>query len=116
MWSKLIAGVLKGFQIAQSFLPLITGIAPNNPKVQETVNAVSDDLTKVAGIVTTVEAIGASLKLDGPAKLTAAGPLVAQVFLQSEFVIGHKVKDEARFKAGVDKATSGVVDILSSLE
>lgn len=117
MWfKKVIDVVLKGISIATGFMPLIQGVAPNNTAVQNTVATISDDLTKVAGIVTTVEAIGASLSLPGAQKLTAAAPLVAQVILQSEFVVGKKVKDEAKFKAGVASIASGMADVLSSLE
>lgn len=108
---------LKITQIATGFSPLLQQVLPTN--AGGTVAQVTDDLTKVAGMIQTVEVIGTALAdkgISGPDKLKAAIPLVAQVVLQSEFVIGKKIKDETKFQAGVSQLASGMADILSSIE
>lgn len=115
MWFKKITEVaLKGLALATGVMPLIQGFAPS--KASEMAH-LSDDLTKIAGMVTTVELIGASITspLPGAEKLKAASPLVAQVILQAEFMVGKHIKDEARFKQGVASLSSGMADVLSSI-
>lgn len=116
MWFKKVMEIAtKGVLFATGLLPLMQGIAPSK---SEEISHLSDDLTKVAGMVTTMELVGASLTspLPGIEKLKGATPLVAQVILQAEFMTGKRVKDEARFKQGTAAIASGMADILSSLE
>lgn len=101
--------------IATGFVPLLQGLAPGRATE---IQSVSDDLTKVAGIVTVIEAAAAAMTTpaDGAEKLKMATPLVAQIILQSDLLVGHKVKDAAKFQAGCASVASGIADVLSSLE
>lgn len=101
--------------MATGFVPLLQGVLPSKSAEIQTV---SDDLTKVAGIVTTVEAIAQAMSTPAPGteKLKMATPLVAQVVLQSDLLVGHKIKDQQKFQQGCASVASGVADILSSLE
>lgn len=112
---KLGETIVKIAGIATGFVPLIQGIVPAKaPQIQE----VSDDLTKVAGIVATVEAAAAAMSTPAPGaeKLKMATPLVAQIVLQSDMLVGHKIHDQAKFQQGCASIASGVADVLSSLE
>lgn len=112
---KLADTIVRIAGIATGFIPLVQGIMPSRSAEVQTV---SDDLTKVAGIIATVEAAAAAMTTPaaGAEKLKMATPLVAQVILQSDMLVGHKVKDAQKFQAGCASVASGVADILSSLE
>jgi len=116
-WLKKIAAViLKGVGIATGFLPLLQGVIPQ--RGADVVRDVADDLTKVAGIIVTVEAAAAALKspLPGSEKLVMATPLVAQVILQSDLLVNNKIKDDALFQKGCASIASGMADVLNSLK
>lgn len=113
---KLAEVVLKVAQVATGFVPLVQGVIPQ--RGADVVKEVSDDLTKVAGIVSSIEVAAQALSapLSGPDKLKMAAPLVGQVVLQSDLLVGHKIKDEALFQQSVADLASAVVGILNSLE
>lgn len=119
--AKLGSILIKTFSIISQlsgFVPLVKPLLP--PKVGEQVQEYADDLTKVGGVVITVEqmfahAFGPDAKT-GAQKLAAAAPFVRQILLQSELVIHHKISDEARFNKGIDQIVSGMVDVLSGIE
>lgn len=110
---KLGEVVLKGIALFTGISPYLQAAIPG--QAANIVKA-SDDLTKIGGIVISIEQIAAALQLSGPDKLKAAGPLVSQIILQSDLVVGHKIKDAAKFQAGIDQITSGVVGVLNSLD
>lgn len=113
---KLAAGILKGVGIVTGFLPLLQGVIPS--RAADKVAEVSDDLTKVAGIISLVEAAAGAVTspLPGAEKLKMAAPLVAQIVLQSDILVGKRVKDQALFQQGTASIASGMADILNSLE
>jgi len=114
---KLGQAVVKAAEVVGIFQPLIQGVLP--ARGAGTVAEVSDDLTKIAGMISTVEAAATavtSTTLTGPQKLQMATPLVAQVIMQSDILVGHKIKDAARFQKGCASIGSGMADVLSSLE
>jgi hypothetical protein len=111
---RLGLGLAKAKQAISIIRPFL-GLLKDGEKVSTVVERVDGTLDQVAGVVITVEGIGAALKLDGAQKLSAASPMVTQLILQSSLVAGKKIADEAKFAEGVAKVTAGVVDILNSI-
>lgn len=97
-----------------AFAPFVKAATPDN--VDKIVDRVADTATRLSGIVAQAEVMGQALSLSGSDKLKAAVPLAANLFLQSDALVGHKVKDPALFKAGVEKCVSGWADVLNSLD
>jgi hypothetical protein len=122
VWLKAAAAALvKGATIVQTFLPLLAGVIP--ARAADKVKEVSDDFTRIAGIVTMVEAAAAAMTspASGAEKLKMATPLVVQVILQSDMLQDEKggtrkIKDPVKFQQGAASIASGVADVLSSLE
>lgn len=88
--------------------PYIGGAAP------KAVNVVND-LTAIGQVVVQAEAIiqGSGT---GAMKLSAATPLVASIIKTSQMLDGKKIKDEAAFTKACQEITSGVADLLNSLD
>lgn len=93
--------------------PLITGLAP---KTAPTIQNINDELPKIIAVVAQMEAVGQALQLPGPRKLELAVPMVTQILLAAPFMHGKKIKDPTLFTQGVKNLTSGVVDVLNSLD
>lgn len=79
------------------------------------VNKVENDLTQIAQLVTTVEAV-IQTPGSGAAKLTAAIPLVTSVISSSELLVGKKVANQALFTQACTEYTQATVDLLNSLD
>ena len=109
---KLAAGLLKGVAIVSGFQVPIGALSPKAGSVIATVQA---DLNQIAGIITTVEVVGQVNGLTGAQKLTGAAPLVEQIVLSSSLLVGHKIADEAKFKAACAGIASNMADLLNSL-
>lgn len=103
--------VLKVTQIATGIAPLIGGNAQTQRIEATTIN----DLTAIGSIIAQVEAMGQALQLSGTQKLTAAGPLVAQIVLKSELLANRKIADEAAFTKACNGLASDMADLLNSL-
>ena len=97
-----------------------TALAPNNPQA----TAAADTLTKIAGIVTSVETSAAAAEASGASltseqKLAAAAALVNQE-LQAWFAANlpgtPKVANQTQWENGVTAITNGVVALLNSAE
>lgn len=115
---KFAATALKVVGVASGFLPLVQGAVAGTPAAN-TVQQITDDFTKIAGCVVTVETVITAVgnnALTGPDKLRAAVPLVAQVIQQSEIMTGRKIHDEAKFTKAVEGIASNMADLLNSLE
>jgi hypothetical protein len=113
---QILATVFSGFLSAAPIVgPLLTGFLGSNAKAASTVTTIINDLTSIGQVVVQTEAI---LQGDGNGaqKLAAATPLVANIVQTSELVSGHKIVNEALFIAGCQKITSGVADVLNSLD
>jgi hypothetical protein len=95
---------------------IITGLGPLIPQVSPYVDKVSDIVTKAIGIIVNVEAIGQLKGMSGEEKLAAATPMVTQIILTSDSFAGRKIKNQELFKSGTAKFTSGLVDILNSID
>ncbi len=100
-----VAGVAAGFG------PLV--FPQGGAKTQAVVN----DLSQIATIIVQIEAIGQqfSPNMAGSEKLRVAGPLVAQILLASDMMIGHKIQDQALAKTGASKIADGMADWLNAL-
>lgn len=86
------------------------------PQKADTIHQVVDKFEQLAGIVVTAEQMGAALALGGPDKLKMATPLLGQVILQSQLLAGgRKIRDAAKFQAGVAALGGALADIMNSL-
>lgn len=107
---KLGAVLLKATEIA-------AGIYPFVPQAQQgTYQVVSKDLSEIANLVVEVEAVGQALGQPGAQKYAAAGPLVAQVILQSSVMAGKTIADPVMFQKGCAEIGGGMADILNALK
>lgn len=97
-----------------TFGPIIKGFTPDH--VDRVIDRVSDYSTQAAAVIAQAEIMGQALQLAGQDKLKAAAPAMAQVILQSDAMIGRKIKNPALFEQGVLKVTDGWADLLNSLD
>lgn len=97
-----------------TFGPMIKAIASD--RVDRVVDVVGDKTRQFVQVIAHAEMFGQALGLTGADKLTAATPAMAQVILSSDAMIGRKIKDPEKFKAGVAQITAGWADILNSLD
>lgn len=111
--------------LAAQGLALIAGFAPIverlNPSAAGVIATVVSDLEVFQGIIQSVEAGTAALAaagttLSGPQKLVLALPAFEQAVLSSQFFIGKKIQDEAKFKAAIGGIASNYVDLLNALD
>jgi len=117
--SKLGKFLAKAGAIAANIAGIAAGIGPIiqpflGAKGGAIEGKVVNDLTQIAGVVTTAEAI-LQQPGSGAAKLAAATPLVMSILQTSEAISGKKVANEALFQQGASKITSGMADVLNSL-
>lgn len=94
--------------------PFIKAVTPDN--VDRMIDQAADTSTEVSQIIAQTEVMGQALGLSGTDKLKAAAPLVANIYLKSAALAGHKVKNPELFKAGCEKSASGWADIMNSLD
>lgn len=86
------------------------------PQAQPTAAMILNDLNQLIAVITVVEAAGQATGASGADKLKMATPLIAQAILQSQFMIGKKIADEAKFKAACQGIASNLADLLNSLD
>lgn len=110
--------VVKVVGLATGFEPLLLPLLPQKGQVVTT--AVVSDITRISAVVATAEGMFAAVSdpsaKTGAQKLQAATPFVGQIIQSSDFMIGRKIKDQALFIKGCQEITSGMADILNSLE
>lgn len=104
--------IVEGLQILAGIQPILQ---QNQPSASTVITKVESELTQLASIITTVEAVGTSLGLPGADKVRAAGPLVAQLILQSELMVGKTVANGPAFAAATQTIAGGIADLLNSL-
>lgn len=109
---KLGIVLAKGLQVVVGFGPIVTQLVPGAGPV---VAKVVSELQQFAAIIASVEAAGVALQLPGAQKLVAATPLFAQALLQSDAMVGHKVKDPVLFNKAAAGYAQATVDFLNSL-
>jgi len=108
-----------GLDIVKGVAAAITGGEKVIVNALTAPGTLTSDLKDIIAAVRDVEAISATLKsktLTGPEKLAAAAPLVQQVVLNSEFMYGKKIADQALFNEAVQGFTQAAVDLANSLE
>lgn len=108
---KLGTGVLQGLQVATGIAPIVQTLLPGSGPVQ----TVAADLVAVGQVVANVEAIGQAMQVPGAKKAELAGPLVAQVVLQSSLVAGKKIANPDLFAKGCQELGGAIADIMNSI-
>jgi hypothetical protein len=111
--SKLGAILLKGVAIATGFSQVLGQQLPGGGGAM--VQKISKDLAEIAQIIVTIEAVGQLKGLPGAEKAKAAGPLIAQIILQSTIMTGQKINDATLFNQGCVNIAGGMADVLNSL-
>jgi len=110
---KLGSIVLKVTSLAVGFEPLIRASVPDeNGKVK----LVFDKLEQIRDVVIQTEVFGQVLNLPGVDKLKAAGPMVANLILQSSILVDRKIDNPELFQKGSTQVAAGMADILNSLK
>ncbi len=99
---------------------VITGFQPiqqvTYPQASNVVTKVLSELSLLSGLVVQAEAMGQALGIKGPDKAKAIAPLVAQMVLQSEMMVGREIGDVALFQKGCIGLGGDIADILNSLK
>lgn len=106
--------VLTGVKIASGYAPLVGGFVPAGGGVARGV----DTFLRISQMIFQTEAMFANMSgtTSGAEKLRLTAPLISQVILQSDAMIGKKVKDQAKFNAAVLAITSATADLWNSVE
>jgi hypothetical protein len=112
--------ILKVVGLASGFEPMLQPLLGTlGSKVSAIEQTVVGDLTKIAGVIGTAEAMIGAINdpnaKTGADKLKAATPFVAQVVQSTEFMLGKKIHDTALFAQGCTKITDGMADVLNSI-
>lgn len=102
--------ILKGVQIWLGFAPIVSQQVGGG-----VVQKVSRDLAEIARIVVDMEALGQQSGMPGTERAKAAGPLVAQIILDSTLLSGGKIAQPDLFAAACVTIAGGVADVLNSL-
>ena len=97
-----------------TFGPMVKGFTPD--RVDRWIDAGGDYVSKGTDIILQAEIMGQALSLSGQDKLKAATPAMAQLILKSDALVGRKIDDPVKFERGVAAMTSGLADILNSLD
>lgn len=111
---KLGSVLAKVLAIAAGIGPLVVPFLGQGKAAQEGATVVND-LTSIGQVVVQAEAM-IQAPGSGAQKLAASEPLVAQIIMTSQMVSGHKIANPDLFTQGATKITSGVADILNSLD
>jgi hypothetical protein len=106
--------ILEGSKFLPHVGPIIKAYTPD--KVDKIIDRVTDKSREMADVVITAEAVGQALALNGPDKLKASVPLMTQVILRSDILIGRKIDNPVLFTEGVQDLCNGWVKILNSLK
>lgn len=92
--------------------PLIKG----GDAIEKFVDKLTNPFKEIIEVIVMMEAIGQALKIPGPDKLKAAAPIVGNIVLKSDMLIGKKIKNQALFTLSVEQITNGVVGVLNSVD
>jgi len=76
---------------------------------------VSDTFVQIAHLITTIEAAGQAINAKGADKLLMAAPVVSQIVLQSDLMIGKNIADPKKFQTAVAGIASNMADLLNSI-
>ena len=113
-WLKKVGSIIvKSAASAAGVGPLLGTSAPH---AAGAIQKVTDTLQQLVGIVTNIEAFGQVLGTPGADKLKAATPLVAQIVLQSDFMVKKKIKDPVLFQKAMAGMAGSIADFLNSVD
>jgi len=79
-----------------------------------TTEGINNDLTQIASVVTTAEAMFQAPG-SGATKLAASTPLVLQILRTSQAFDGKKIANEALAEQGASKIVSGLADFMNAI-
>jgi hypothetical protein len=106
----------QGIAMFAGIYPLVAPLFGSNASKVSSVGAtVVNDLTNIAQVVVTAEAMYQTPG-SGALKVGAAGPLVYNILKTSEAFAGHKVADEAKALAASIAMASAVADFMNALK
>jgi hypothetical protein len=107
-------------QFLAQAVALATGIGPliepflGQGRASEVPATVVNDLTQIAQVVTSVEAV-IQTPGSGAQKLASATPLVLQILRSSQAFAGKQIADEALAEKGASEVVQGVVDFMNAI-
>lgn len=114
-WLKKIGQALGVItQIVTGFGPLFVKATPS-PKDDQALAQIQDWVTHIAALVATAEAMGQAVGLPGPMKAQMLAPLIGQAILQSQFLVGKKIQDEALWKKAMLALGGDFADAFNAL-
>lgn len=110
-----------GFRVAGAMgtdimgLPFVSGIIAPNTRAAGIIQRTLGSLDDLAGIIGTVEAMGAITGATGAQKLEMAGPLVEKALIQwgNSQLPGHELKDKVRAAAAAKRIAGDLADFLN---
>jgi hypothetical protein len=107
-------------QFLAQAVALATGIGPlitpflGQGRASQIPGTVVNDLTQIAQVVTSVEAV-VQTPGSGATKLAAATPLVLQIMRSSQAFAGMKIADETLAEKGASEVVQGIVDFMNAI-
>jgi hypothetical protein len=108
-------------QFLAQAVALATGMGPliqpflGSGRASEIPGTVVNDLTQVAQVVTSVEAV-MQTPGSGADKLAAATPLVLQILRSSQAFAGKKIANETLAEQGASRVVSGIADFMNAID
>lgn len=112
---SLVSNILKGARIALVYGAGISALTPTG-KDDRVVQYANDTFSKIADLIVTSQTFREVLSLNGPQALEGIQPLVTQLILQSELLVGKEIADQDKFAAAVKGIASNLVDLLNSVK
>lgn len=115
-WLKKVGQVLGVVtQLLTGIGPFIVATTPTK-KDDQALAAVGDWVTHIAALVATAEAMGQAAGLPGATKAKMLAPLIGQAILQSQFMVGKKIKDEALWTKAMLALGGDFADAFNALD
>lgn len=110
------AAIINVASIVELGYPILGRFIPK--PAQEYAGAAVNDLEQIAGVVTSIEAISASLptQLTGEQKFAAALPLVTKAISSSSVLAGKKIANQTLFQSACREYAQATVDMLNALD
>lgn len=113
-WLKQIATwIVAGVKLE---LGLSNVVQQQYPQTSAVIATINSELTQIADIITTVQAVGYSLGLPGDQKARAAGPLLNQAILKSAFMVGKEVADPVANAKAAEALAGAFADYFNTLK
>ena len=104
--------IVKGLGFVQAAAPAIIQLIPNSAGTMQTV---SKDISEVLQCVITAEAMGQSVGLTGPQKLTAATVMVEQIVSSMSVMTGKTIANPELYHKAMSEFAQAGADLLNSL-